>query len=200
MPSKPVVERKKIADLLPDPSNANKGTERGLSMLDDSLSVVGLGRSIVTDKHGVIIGGNKTTERAMDRGFENAIIVHTSGDELVVVQRDDLDLASAEPDNPARKLAYYDNRVAQVDLQWDAEQLLADVNAGFDFEHLFSEGELAALLASTEYQLPDVHPQQEPSLDSECFVEIYCSQKDLAEFHKTLDQWGKRVGVTINIS
>lgn len=150
MPSKLNVERKKISDLTPDPSNANAGTERGLSMLDDSLSVVGLGRSIVTDKNGIIIGGNKTTERALDRGFENAIVVHTNGDELVVVQRDDLDLGANTPDNPARKLAYYDNRVAQVDLQWDAEQLLADVNAGFDFEHLFSEGELAALLAGLD--------------------------------------------------
>lgn len=154
MPPKLNVERKKISDLTPDPSNANAGTERGLSMLDDSLSVVGLGRSIVTDKNGVIIGGNKTTERALDRGFENAIVVHTQGDELVVVQRDDLDLGANTPDNPARKLAYYDNRVAQVDLQWDAEQLLADVNAGFDFEHLFSEGELNALLQANSEVLP----------------------------------------------
>lgn len=152
--SKPVIERKKIRDLTPDPSNANAGTERGLSMLDDSLSVVGLGRSIVTDKHGIIIGGNKTTERALDRGFENAIVVHTHGDELVVVQRDDLDLRDPDPNNAARRMAYYDNRVAQVDLDWNAEQLLADVNAGFDFEHLFSDGEMAALLA--DVSSPDV--------------------------------------------
>jgi 16S rRNA G966 N2-methylase RsmD len=145
--AEPSVERRKISDLTPDPSNANVGTERGLSMLDDSLSVSGLGRSIVTDKHGVIIAGNKTTERAIDRGFENAVIVHTRGDELVVVQRDDLDLADNDPNNPARRMAYYDNRVAQMDLQWSPEQLLADVNAGFDFEHLFSAGELDALLA-----------------------------------------------------
>lgn len=155
MAVKSLVERKKIADLMPDPSNANAGTERGLSMLDDSLSVSGLGRSIVTDKHGVIIAGNKTTERAMDRGFENAVVVHTRGDELVVVQRDDLDLSSDEPNNPARRLAYYDNRVAQVDLTWNAEQLLADVNAGFDFIHLFSDGELDDLLAGISPPLED---------------------------------------------
>ena len=146
MVGKPQVERKKITDLVPDPSNANAGTERGLSMLDDSLSLVGLGRSIVTDKHGTIIGGNKTTERALDRGFEDAIVVHTTGRELVVVQRDDLDLADSDPNNAARQLAYYDNRVASVDLQWNAEQLLADVNAGFDFDHLFTDGELDLLL------------------------------------------------------
>lgn len=146
--TEPRIERKKIAELTPDPNNANLGTERGLQMLDDSLSLVGLGRSIVTDKNGIIIGGNKTTERAIDRGFEDAIVVHTRGDELVVVQRDDLDLASDDPNNPARKMAFFDNRVASVDLQWDVEQLLADVNAGFDFSRMFSSTELDILLAS----------------------------------------------------
>lgn len=165
MPVKVNVERKRIADLTPDPSNANAGTERGLSMLDDSLSVVGLGRSIVTDKNGIIIGGNKTTERALDRGFESAIVVHTRGDELVVVQRDDLDLADSDPNNAARKMAYYDNRVASVDLAFSAEQLLADVNAGFDFEHLFSDGELAALLANVQSPEVDFREYDESAAD-----------------------------------
>ena len=142
----PRVERRKITELTPDSANANKGTERGLRALDDSLATVGLGRSVVTDKHGRIIAGNKTTERAVDRGFEDAVVVHTTGDTLVVVQRDDLDLGDGDPNNPARKLAYYDNRVGQLDLEWDAEQLLADVNAGFQFDGLFSPKELDELL------------------------------------------------------
>jgi hypothetical protein len=146
--TQPTVERKKITDLTPDPANANAGTERGLRALDDSLAQVGLGRSIVTDKHGTIIGGNKTTERAVDRGFEDAIVVHTTGKELVVVQRDDLDLGDLDPNNPARRLAYLDNRVAELDLSWNAEQLLADVNAGLNFDGLFDDKELDGLLKS----------------------------------------------------
>ncbi len=161
------IERKKISDLRTDPSNANAGTERGLSMLDDSLSVVGIGRSIVTDKNGVIIAGNKTTERSIDRGFEDAIVVHTTGKELVVVQRDDLDLMSDEPNNPARQMAYYDNRVSSVDLQWNAEQLLADVNAGFDFAHLFTGDELAELLASVQEE-----PASDPGADIDRAAEL----------------------------
>ena len=160
MANEPKIERKRLVDLTPDPSNANLGTERGLRMLDDSLSEVGLGRSIVTDKNGLIIGGNKTTERAIDRGFEDAIVVHTTGRELVVVQRDDLNLLDDDPNNPARKLAYYDNRVAQVDLQFSPEQLLTDVNAGFDFSALFRADELDALLASVrDDMLPDAGAQ-----------------------------------------
>ena len=132
MATKPRVEQTKISELTPDAQNANLGTERGLRALDDSLASVGLGRSVVTDKHGRIIAGNKTVERATDRGFEDAIVVHTDGKQLVVVQRDDLDLADGDPNNDARKLAFFDNRVAELDLNWSPEQLQADKEAGVE--------------------------------------------------------------------
>lgn len=135
----------KLTDFKPDLSNANKGTERGLRALDDSIAQLGLGRSIVVDKHGVIIAGNKTHERAVDRGIEDAEVVHTTGDTLVVVQRDDLDLSSLDPNNPARQLAYRDNRISELDLKWDAEQVLADVNAGMDLSALWGDDELEQL-------------------------------------------------------
>jgi hypothetical protein len=125
------VENGKISSLKQDPQNANEGTERGLRMLDDSLADVGLGRSVVVDKNGLLISGNKTTERAIDRGFEDTIVVHTTGDKLVVVQRDDLDLLD-DVDKKARALAYYDNRVSEADLKWVPEQLDKDRNAGLD--------------------------------------------------------------------
>jgi hypothetical protein len=49
-------------------------------------------------------------------------------------------------------------------------------------------------------KLPDPTPQQEPTLDSERFVEIYCSDNDLKEFEPTLNEWTKKEAVTINIS
>lgn len=142
-------ERRKITDFTPDPTNANKGTERGLRALDDSLAEVGLGRSIVVDKNGYVIAGNKTQETAVDRGFEDALVVHTTGEQLVVVQRDDLDLLAAD-DMRARKLAYYDNRAAELSLDWNLEQVLSDVNAGVDLSNLWREDELDALLASIQ--------------------------------------------------
>lgn len=135
----------KITDFKPDPNNANKGTERGLRLLDDSLEQVGLGRSIVVDKNGIVIAGNKTQERAADRGFEEAIVVKTRGDKLVVVQREDLDLMDNDPNNPARRLAYLDNRASEL-LEWDVEQVLADVQAGMDLSDMFRDDELGAML------------------------------------------------------
>lgn len=145
MSDKPKVTRRKISELRPDPANANAGTERGLRVLDDSIAEVGLGRSALVDKNGILIAGNKTTERAIDRGFEDAIVVHTTGDQLVVVQRDDLDLLADEPNNPARKLAYYDNRAGEVGLAWDANRIAADIAAGVDLSAMFTPDELNAL-------------------------------------------------------
>jgi hypothetical protein len=149
-------EHRKITDFTPDPANANKGTERGLRALDDSLAEVGLGRSIVVDRNGYVIAGNKTQETAVDRGFEDALVVHTTGDQLVVVQRDDLDLLAAD-DTRARKLAYYDNRAGQLDLEWNAEQLIADMQSGLDLSGLFLEWELDTLIGKA---LDEVDPAQ----------------------------------------
>jgi hypothetical protein len=104
-----VADIRKVSDLQPDKRNANKGTERGLKALDHSLRQYGAGRSLLVDKHGRIIAGNKTAQAAADIGLEDVIVVHTDGTKLVAVQRDDLDL---EQDKAARELAYADNRVA----------------------------------------------------------------------------------------
>src|SRR3990167_5216556 len=92
----PQVTEGKISDLTLDTRNANTGTERGLAMLETSLRKRGAGRSVLLDRHGRAIAGNKTIEKAIDIGFEDVIIVKTDGTKLVAVQREDLDL-----DDPA---------------------------------------------------------------------------------------------------
>ncbi len=134
------VKRVKISELKPDVHNANKGTERGVYMLQRSLSEYGAGRSILIDRDGNIIAGNKTVEQAADLGIEEVIVVPTDGRTLVAVQREDLDLYDG---GRARLLAYYDNRTSEVDLAWEAEQLLADQAAGVDLSGLWHEDELA---------------------------------------------------------
>ena len=145
-----------LSDLTPDTQNANKGTERGRYMVEASLTETGAGRSIVADKDGRIIAGNKTLEAWA--GMGGAVkIVETDGQELVVVQRTDLDLL--DPKGKARKLVYYDNRAGQVGLEWDAEQLLADVNAGVDLAAMFKADEIAELLAGVKGGDADAEPQ-----------------------------------------
>ncbi len=133
----------KQVDIRPDATNANKGTERGRYMVETSLRETGAGRSILLDADGRIIAGNKTFEAATDIGLP-VRIVETDGTELIAVQRVDLDLS--DPQGAARKLAYYDNRASQVGLEFDAEQILSDINAGVDLSSLWHEDELNELL------------------------------------------------------
>jgi DNA modification methylase len=143
----------KLADLKLDTKNANKGTERGRKMLKASLDELGAGRSILVDRNGSVIAGNMTLETARELKRSKVRIVQTSGDELVVVQRTDLDIDSKK----ARKLAIADNRVAEVDLEWNPEAL---ASLDLDLGEFFNDAELRKLLGS---QPGDEGPQ--PQLD-----------------------------------
>lgn len=135
--------------LTPDPQNANTGTARGAALLGESLDRCGVGRPIVTDSHGTIIGGNKSYAAVTARGLPTEL-VETSGHELVVVQRTDLDLAT---DPVARQLAYYDNRTQELDLAWDVAQLQDDVLDGVPVDEVFFPDELRDVLG-----LPQTEP------------------------------------------
>jgi hypothetical protein len=141
-----------IADLSPDSRNANKGTPRGQQMVEDSLRKYGAGRSILADKKGRIIAGNKTLQSASDIDLP-VRVVESDGKELIVVQRTDLDLN----DPRARELAIADNRTAQTGLEWDADVLAQLKDEGVDLSGMFTEKELAAILPQGESK--DAEPQ-----------------------------------------
>lgn len=134
----------KLDELTPDAHNANVGTERGRYLLDHSLRQYGAGRSILLDREGRVIAGNKTIEAAADIGLEDVVIVQTEGDKLVAVQRTDLDL---EDGDRARLLAYADNRSSEVGLVWGAEQIEMDLEDGLDLSALFRPEEMEIALA-----------------------------------------------------
>jgi uncharacterized protein YacL (UPF0231 family) len=160
----------KTADLTPDRTNANKGTQRGRGMVEASLRETGAGRSILADKNGQVIAGNKTLEAWVDIGGE-IVTVRTNGEKLVVVQREDLDLS--DDTGMARKLAYYDNRAGEVGLEWDTEQLLADLNAGVDLLDLFRQDELDELLGNItpEGEMQGVAPLAESIYSQEQIID-----------------------------
>jgi hypothetical protein len=133
-----------IQDLQPHQANANRGTKRGVDLLDASLERCGAGRSIVVDKNGIVIAGNHTLERAVEKGFDIQVI-KTDGRRLVVVQREDLDLESTD-DARARELAIADNRTSQLGLDWDPLTLL-EQQPGVELEHYFFPDELHAIQA-----------------------------------------------------
>ena len=126
-----------------DPHNANKGSDRGREMVASSLEECGAGRSILADRDGTVIAGNKTLAAARALGLP-VRVVESDGGELIVVQRSDLLLGV---DEKARRLAYLDNRASELGLAWNTDQLLADLQGGVDLAGIFDRDELAELLA-----------------------------------------------------
>jgi DNA modification methylase len=100
------------------------------------------------------------------------IIIQTDKQQLMAVQRTDLDIDSPE----GRGLAYADNRVGELSLSWDAEQVLADLQAGVNLDEFWRKDELDELLA-------DLTPK--PTGDTE-------PQTDRAE--ELRQQWGVQPG------
>lgn len=126
------------SELKQDALNFNRGTYEGNVLMKQSLSRLKAGRSILIDKDGNIIAGNKTAEVAEQLGLKLRII-ESDGSELIAVKRTDIDINSKE----GRELAIADNATAQVNLAWDEEtlgvaqeQFGIDADAwGIDFNH-----------------------------------------------------------------
>lgn len=114
----------KISDLVSDSRNYNKGTEFGGSLIEKSVRKLGAGRSILLDKKGRVIAGNKTLEGLVQAGFNDGdiIVVKTTGRQVVAVQRTDLDLDTRK----GKEMALADNATGRANLAWDYEMLGAD--------------------------------------------------------------------------
>ena len=129
-----------LEDLTPDPRNANRGTQRGATLLETSLRKYGAGRSILADRDGVVIAGNKTLEQAAALGLDIQT-VHSDGTKLVVVVRDDLTMN----DTAAKELGIADNRVSEVSLEWEPA-VLEELGGEIDLSAFFFDEELQTIL------------------------------------------------------
>ena len=166
-----------LADLMQDDRNANNGTERGVAMIERSLRTCGVGRSILIDKNGKIIAGNKTAENAGMIGIEDVQVVESDGTKLIAVQRTDLDLDS-ETDSRARELALLDNRTGEVNLDWDYDELKAISKDGIDLSGLFSDSEMEQLIHEAdevdENGAPATAPSEFPDVDENIETAYQC--------------------------
>jgi len=145
-----------IADLKPDKRNRRKHNPRNLGMIERALGEVGAARSIVIDEAGNILAGNGTVEAAAAAGIERVQVVDADGETIIAVRRSGL------TDEQKRRLAMYDNRAAEL-AEWDAEELLRDVQEGLDLGGLFAAGEIDELLKGIN--APDFAEYDESTAD-----------------------------------
>jgi hypothetical protein len=139
----PVVEVKPPSEAAsPDLHNTNKHTQRGRGLHENSMRKRGAFRSIASAGKGVSIpvvyAGNQTLEIAAQLGME-VINVHTNGNQVVNVVRDDIAPGSVE----AIALGLEDNEIAKQSYNPDLE-ILAAVMADPAMQALKDEDKLLA--------------------------------------------------------
>lgn len=148
-----------IEDLISDPRNARKRTERSSSMLIRSLEEVGAARSIVIDENNQILAGNGTIDAAAAVGIDKIKVIETDGSTIIAVRRSGL------TKEQKTKLALYDNRTAEL-AEWDVE-VLAELDQELDLSSLFSDADLNELAiefqASEQEEAEDEEPVTAPS-------------------------------------
>ncbi len=144
MSNPPKVYEQDLSEFKADPANPNKGNARGRALLDSSVKELGAGRSLVADKDGVIIAGNKTREALEKQGKTKAVVVEVDGDTPVIVKRTDMDMS--DPTGTARKYSFMDNRAGELSLTWDDQQIINSVNANLDLGSLWDSAELDAMI------------------------------------------------------
>lgn len=83
----------------------------------------------------------------------------TDGDQLIAVQREDLDL---DTDPRARALAIADNRVGEIDLEWDLDMLTQLRAEGLDLSAFWTDAVFAALLGEPGTGVTDENAVVEP--------------------------------------
>lgn len=146
----------RLSDFSPQKNNANKHTARGLGMLDNSIAKGGWIGAITVANDNETFDGSARLETAYERFGEDVepIIVDADGTRPIIVRR--IDIPNAD-DPKAKKLAIAANRIASVDLDWDAD-VLAETAQIIDISDMFFDDELAKLAQ----QKQEIIDHQEP--------------------------------------
>jgi DNA modification methylase len=126
-----------------------------MAMIQEALSSVGAGRSIVIDEAGRILAGEGTVRAARANQLRLRVI-DTDGDTLIAVRRRNL--------TPAQKieLALYDNRTAEL-ATWDADVLEQLAAAGTSLGDFWSQDELLGLVGHHDMKAGLTDPDEIPA-------------------------------------
>lgn len=186
-----------IQELVQDQHNFNKGTAEGEKLMQKSLTELGAGRSILIDKDGNIIAGNKTQKAAIAAGIQKVRVIESDGSELIAVKRTDLSIDSKK----GRELALADNVTTQVNLAWDAVEI-AKVELEVDIDPtewgLELGNELDADEFGEDFELPegDKQPFQQMSFvlaDAQAeAVKAAIDQIKTADEYKNMETHGNK--------
>lgn len=139
----PAVTKPKLSNFRTQRLNANKHTPRGLGLLADSIEQDGWIGAMTVAADGETFDGSARLEVLADAmPSAEPIVVDSDGTRPVIVRRTDIPTTD---DPRAKRLGLGANRIAQVDLDWDADALAA-LAGDVDLSKLWNKDELAELL------------------------------------------------------
>lgn len=110
----------KLSDFGAQRQNLNKHTPRGMGLLQQSIQRDGWAGAITVAADGETFDGSARLEVAGAAGFEDAIVIESDGTRPIIHRR--IDIPNAD-DLRAKRLGLAANRVAQVNLAWNAEEM-----------------------------------------------------------------------------
>ena len=175
----PKVTIEPIARYQPQRRNANRHTPRGLGMLETAMQTDGFVAPMTAANDGEVIDGSARLEKAATVFGDEVLVIEHDGTRPIIMKRTDIPNAQTPE---AKRISVAANRIAAVDLDFDAEMLaeIEEQTPGL-LAGLFSEQELDDV-----FQEAKLGQEQEPSGEEPEQVETDRFQ-EVAEKWKTSD-------------
>jgi hypothetical protein len=152
----------KLPSIKTQRKNANKHTQQGMQALEQSIQQDGMIGAVTIAANGEVFDGSARREVFDTLALQDCIIVHSDGSKPIIHIRDDI----ATADDPkAVRLGLAANRIAELNLDWDAD-ILTEIQAhdATLFDGLFDDTELKNILGITPDFIP-VDQAEQPRLD-----------------------------------
>lgn len=151
----PKIEDGKLSNFRPQKNNSNAHTQRGLKALSDAYSEVGYVAPMTAAANGEVLDGSARLEQAFDQFEDEALVIRHDGRRPIIMVREDVE----DADDPrAKRISYGANRIGEIDLVWNPNQLLIDKEAGVDFNGLFHEDEFDEITADVKKEPSEESP------------------------------------------
>jgi hypothetical protein len=201
MPSKPKdnatnsgwldIRRVPIESVLPWDKNPRGIKTKDFERLKKQILRLGVYKPLIAYQDGdtfIVLGGNMRIRALKDLGLkevEISVVNPISETQKIEFALSDNDRAGFYQEQELAELIF--PHIQELNL----DDFKVDMGEALD---------LKSVIEGIGPKLPDPSAQQPPTLDTEQFIEIYCSKANLKDMQSTLDEWGQWDGITINIS
>lgn len=154
-----------------DPGNANKHNAKNEAIIEQSITEMGAGRSILVDENNRLIAGEGTVKAAIKSGMKKVLVVEADGDTIIAVKRSNLtDLQKIRmglADNAATRASEFDKKMLKKLVKDNPDQqLLGGIFDERDMRRFSFEQEQAQGLAAGGTDVdPEIAEAEEQPID-----------------------------------